>query len=266
MAAQTYHQRIREEKRVGCVRAARALFLAQGYERTSLAEVAKAAALSTATLFKRYPTKASLFAAVVEDFWQAPASLPAADVADTGAALAAIGRAYAAGLADADVAGIHRLIIAEAGVFPDLGRLLAERADAPVIARIEAVLDRTGQKAGDDRKAAARAFLAIIAREVLWPALVAPALPADPAAADAAVRRATAMLLPEILPPAAEHASRKQKSVGGRPALSPGEALANQPEVFKPGASKPEICKTEMPVRRKKGPAREETLSLFAFD
>src|SRR5580700_6013971 len=70
MPVETYHQRIKEEKRMAAVEAAMALFLEQGYDRTSLQQVAQRAELSTGTLFKRFPTKASLFEAIVEQFWK----------------------------------------------------------------------------------------------------------------------------------------------------------------------------------------------------
>jgi len=46
----SYHQRIKEEKRSAAVRAAMELFLEEGYERTSLQQVAGRADVSTATL------------------------------------------------------------------------------------------------------------------------------------------------------------------------------------------------------------------------
>jgi len=46
------------------------LFFEQGYERTTLQQIAKRANLSTATLFKRFSSKAALFEAIVEEFWR----------------------------------------------------------------------------------------------------------------------------------------------------------------------------------------------------
>jgi len=58
-----YHAQIKAENRARIIRAARDLFLARGYDKTSLAQIAKEARVSTGTLFKRYPSKAALFAA-----------------------------------------------------------------------------------------------------------------------------------------------------------------------------------------------------------
>ncbi|GAB3003135.1 TetR/AcrR family transcriptional regulator [Saccharothrix stipae] len=43
------------------------LLLAWGYDKTSLAQIAREAGVSTGTLFKRYPSKAALFAAVTSE-------------------------------------------------------------------------------------------------------------------------------------------------------------------------------------------------------
>jgi AcrR family transcriptional regulator len=72
----SYHERIKEEKRTAVIHAAMELFLAQGYERTSLQQIGKRADVSTATLFKRFSTKAALFEAMVEEFWAVPPPCP----------------------------------------------------------------------------------------------------------------------------------------------------------------------------------------------
>jgi TetR/AcrR family transcriptional regulator of autoinduction and epiphytic fitness len=64
-----YHAQIKEENRARIIRAARDLFLARGYDKTSLAQIAREARVSTGTLFKRYPSKAALFAAVTSEQW-----------------------------------------------------------------------------------------------------------------------------------------------------------------------------------------------------
>lgn len=49
-----YHAQIKAENRARIIRAARDLFLARGYDKTSLAQIAREARVSTGTLFKRY--------------------------------------------------------------------------------------------------------------------------------------------------------------------------------------------------------------------
>lgn len=67
-----YHQRVADENRTAILTAATALFVERGYDRTSLARVAERAGVSKATLFKQFPTKASLFEATVLALGQAP--------------------------------------------------------------------------------------------------------------------------------------------------------------------------------------------------
>ncbi len=68
-ATSSYHQRVQQQKRAAILDAATELFLADGYDGASLAKVARAAGVSTATLFKRFPTKADLFDAIVTEHW-----------------------------------------------------------------------------------------------------------------------------------------------------------------------------------------------------
>jgi TetR/AcrR family transcriptional regulator, regulator of autoinduction and epiphytic fitness len=67
-----YHQRVADENRAAILAAATVLFVESGYDGTSLARVAERAGVSKATLFKQFPTKASLFEATVLAVGQAP--------------------------------------------------------------------------------------------------------------------------------------------------------------------------------------------------
>ncbi len=178
MGVETYHQRIREEKRLAAVQAAMELFLEQGYDRTSLQQVAKRADLSTATLFKRFPTKAALFEAIVEEFWSAaeecagtpPAGDPASD-------LRKIGLDYATRMRRPQMQAIYRLIIAEALRFPDLGKMLFDKGKGPYLERLDTYLGsemEAGALAIDDVRAASSQFLAVIAGQAFWPELLVP--------------------------------------------------------------------------------------------
>jgi len=54
----------------GIVRCAAEIFLAEGYEATSMEAVARAVGVPKSTLYKRFPDKAALLRAVVDDFMQ----------------------------------------------------------------------------------------------------------------------------------------------------------------------------------------------------
>ncbi|MEI9428030.1 TetR/AcrR family transcriptional regulator [Mesorhizobium sp. Cs1299R1N3] len=178
MTGETYQDRVKEEKRVASVAAATKLFFEQGYGATSLQQIAKLADVSTATLFKRYPTKASLFEAIVEEFWTLESGCHAdVLVGDPNASLRKIGRDYADRMRQPRMVAIFRLIIAEALRFPDLGQMLFDRGFEPYLDRLSAYVIEEAQ-AGNlvvpDAKLAAQAFLATIAGQAFWPELMAP--------------------------------------------------------------------------------------------
>ena len=55
---------------VGIVRTAAEIFLAEGYDATSMEAVARAVGVPKSTLYKRFPDKAAVLRAVVDDFMQ----------------------------------------------------------------------------------------------------------------------------------------------------------------------------------------------------
>jgi TetR/AcrR family transcriptional regulator of autoinduction and epiphytic fitness len=171
-----YHQRIKEEKRTAVVRAAMELFLEQGYERTSLQQIGKRADVSTATLFKRFPTKAALFEAMVEDIWAVPPPCPEKALSENPAiGLRKMGLSYALLLRSPDMQAIYRLIISEAPRFPDLGHTVYDRAKGPFLKRLQDYLLAqavAGRLVIDNVEAASNQFLAVITGQSFWPELI----------------------------------------------------------------------------------------------
>jgi TetR/AcrR family transcriptional regulator of autoinduction and epiphytic fitness len=199
VSVETYHQRIKQEKRVAAVSAAMELFLEQGYERTSLQQVAKRADVSTATLFKRFPTKAALFEAIVEEFWAGNEECSGTPpVGEPAHGLRKIGLAYAERMRHPDMQAIYRLIIGEALRFPDLGRTLFDKGKGPFLDRVETYLHaevKAGHLVIDDVSVAASQFLAIIAAQSFWPELIVPGCGGTDAEMAEVVEQAIAMML-----------------------------------------------------------------------
>ena len=116
-------------KRAAIESAALALFLRDGYARTSVDAVAREAGVSKRTVYDYYGDKQRLFLDVIagtqaghEDDFRAllDATLPA-DAPDLEAALVAFGRAFASGVAQTpDRNAMVRLFVAEAAHFPAL--------------------------------------------------------------------------------------------------------------------------------------------------
>ena len=171
-----YHQRLKEEKRAAALRAAMQLFFEQGYERTTLQQIAKRANLSTATLFKRFSSKAALFEAIVEEFWRVdgpPAGIPPAG--DPAAGLHVLGSDYARRMRRPEMAALYRVIIAEVSRSPQLGQYQAERHKGPYLDRIATYLAAevsAGTLSIPDVRRAAHQFMGLITAEVLNPGLL----------------------------------------------------------------------------------------------
>ena len=113
---------------------AQALFVAQGYARTTMDAIARAAGVSRKTLYARYANKAEVLTAVVNrllDASLAPASaVDAAPAAPSPAraprtALLALALELARLSSAPQVAGLNRLALAEAVQVPELAQLFA---------------------------------------------------------------------------------------------------------------------------------------------
>lgn len=175
-SALTYHQRVAGEKRSSILAAATRLFSDDGYGGTSLARIAGDAGVSTATLFKQFPTKASLFQAIVEEFWgrnSAPAPMPSSDEPRRG--LAELGREYADLLLRPGMAGLHRMVIAEAPRFPELAQIQFDLGKEPFFERVYAYLSSANDRAVlhvPDVTSATTQFLGMISNVVFWPKLL----------------------------------------------------------------------------------------------
>ncbi|MBE1575743.1 TetR/AcrR family transcriptional regulator [Amycolatopsis roodepoortensis] len=173
----TYHQRVAQEKRALIVKAATALFLELGYDRTSLARIAESSGVSRATLFKQFPTKAALFDAIVTESWATAdeeAPPPTGDVVD---GLGIIGRRYAELLGRAQMTDLFRIVIAELPRFPELAHAQFSHGKMPYFESVRSYLlaeHEAGTVLVEDVELAATQFLGMISNYVFWPALLVP--------------------------------------------------------------------------------------------
>ncbi len=172
-----YRARVVAEKRAAAMDAAIALFLAHGYASTTLEQVAKRAGISSATVYKHFPTKAALFGSIMERLWENTPDLlpqmPAPGAPRDG--LLAIGRAYAALLARDQTVALFRVVTAEAPRFPEVGQELYVRGKKPYLDRLRLYLEgeiAAGTLAIDDLPLAKRQFLGMINDVVFWPRLL----------------------------------------------------------------------------------------------
>jgi len=112
-----------DETRQIIYEAARHEFAASGYAATSTETVARRAGVSTKTLYRLLPNKAALFAGMVSERqarFLSDFKLHVMEDADIEAGLNAALMAYADLALDPDVVALQRIILQEAGQFPEL--------------------------------------------------------------------------------------------------------------------------------------------------
>lgn len=138
-------------KRRAIVEAAAGLFLDHGYQGTSMDEIAALAAVSKQTVYKNFSDKEQLFSHIVlgaaaraDEFIQAlPRVL--AGTGDVRAGLQALARQYLATVMQPRLLQLRRLIISEAGRFPDLARTYYRQVPERVM---DALAAQLGELAG----------------------------------------------------------------------------------------------------------------------
>jgi len=131
-----------ERKRQAIMEAARELFLANGYQGTSMDEIAALAEVSKQTVYKNFADKRQLFAEIVlraasradEFVGEMPQVL--GDAPDVEAGLRRLARRYLAAVMQPELLQLRRLVISEAGRFPDLARHYYKLAPDRVMATL----------------------------------------------------------------------------------------------------------------------------------
>ena len=148
-------------------------FLENGYEGTSVGEIAREAHASKETLYSRYPSKAELFLAVMRrQTDRTAAELNAVLVPDAPIqeALESFGVVILGRIISQSSVSMHRVLALESTRFPDLPRLFFELGPARVIATLsrylceQMVLGRLRQL---DAEAAAHHFLSLVTAETM---------------------------------------------------------------------------------------------------
>ena len=116
----------RDARRQGIIDVARNVFLTEGYTAASMSEIAARVGGSKGTLYNYFASKEALFVAFMDAECQFEAliahEINTADDVDVAAALTSVGGRLLRFLLSDKVLAIHRLVMAEAPRFPDLGR------------------------------------------------------------------------------------------------------------------------------------------------
>ena len=147
--------------------AATALFLAKGYQNTSMDEIAALAAVGKQTVYKHFADKERLFSEIIlgniataERFTGSAADI-LARTSDLERDLGEIARRYLATVMQPPVLQLRRLIIGESGRFPELARTYYERVPEHTVTTLGSCfrkLSERGLLQADDPALAASHF------------------------------------------------------------------------------------------------------------
>lgn len=126
--------------------AALSVFSEKGFAATKLEDVAAKAGVSKGTLYLYYDSKEVLFKAVVRQALlpnlSASETLAKADAGPVSDVLAAMLRTLARAVAETSIGAIPKLIIAEAGSFPELARFYHEEVITRAVTLISGIVAR----------------------------------------------------------------------------------------------------------------------------
>lgn len=175
---------VRDAKEAAIIEAARATFLAHGYDAASMDQIALAASVSKRTVYNRFRSKEELFAAAIEETCR---SILPVDIAAIEASLSteefvrAMAHAFLEGILEPEALALRRIAAFEAGRNPALGRSYLEHGPAYMAAAFAPVLERTAGREGiriDDVETAIYQLGALIS-EPLYTEVLLGAVPKD---------------------------------------------------------------------------------------
>jgi TetR/AcrR family transcriptional repressor of mexJK operon len=139
-------------KRGAILEAARTLFLRNGYRGTSMDEIAALAGVSKQTVYKHFADKQSLFSEIVVSTVEDVAEpihgevLRLQDSGDVEADLRGLARQLVGMVMQPRILQLRRLVIGEAGRFPELGRTFYEQGPGRTITALATVFERLADR------------------------------------------------------------------------------------------------------------------------
>lgn len=173
---ENHRRKVSTLKRSAIVEAARKNFLTNGFSRAGMAEIARDADVSTATLYKHFASKEALFVAVVKHVASGTGDysglLAPADTARD--VLYKLVRAYLSTQFDHDANALMRIVIAEVPGAPHLAdemyQTLGNRRNESFKLAIDTMIER-GMLRPHDSTFSVRLGTGMIKEIFVWPAL-----------------------------------------------------------------------------------------------
>jgi AcrR family transcriptional regulator len=184
-------------RRQAFLRAARAVFLEQGYEAACVNDVVRAAGGSLATLYAQFTSKENLFLAVCEEQREhavAAMTPPCVEHLSLEDGLQVIGERFLQALLSSENLAFHRIVVGEARKFPELLRRYVG-AGAEQISQVVASHLRRAAPGVEAPDKIAFYFLELLRARHHYRALADDAYALDEAALSDHVSEATAFLL-----------------------------------------------------------------------
>jgi AcrR family transcriptional regulator len=177
-------ERRKERRPAELLAAALDCFVERGFAATRLEDVAARAGVSKGTLYLYYPGKDELFMAVVReniipliDEFRREMTLSSAPCAEL---LRRFVLGWWSRVGETKLAGIAKLIVAEAGNFPEVARFFHDEVAQPNHSLLAAIIER-GVRSGEfrpvDSLAASQLFLAPLVLRAIWNHSIQPCCP-----------------------------------------------------------------------------------------
>lgn len=177
-------ERRKESRPAELVNAALDLFVERGFAATRLDDVAARAGVSKGTLYLYYPSKEDLFKAVISETVVPLLQAFRQDVEDSDAPseelLALYFREWWQHFGATKLSGIAKLVVAEAGNFPELARFFQEQVAQPGSELLQALLQRgidRGEFRPVDVEVAAHLWIAPLVLSAIWQNSILPCCP-----------------------------------------------------------------------------------------
>ena len=209
-----------EQRREVFVRIARDAFFDKGYAGTSMSSIAACVGGSKSTLWKYFPSKEALFAAVVDDIverYGVALSIDLLQDEPVELVLHRFGAALLSTVLSEPIMALHRLVLGEACRFPQLAEMFhargARRGQQRLAAYLEAAMSR-GALERSDPALAARHFSALCLSGSFQLALLGIEKRPLAASIDAEVREAVVVAM---------------NAWGPRPSLTENIAVSDEP-------------------------------------
>jgi len=168
-------ERRKESRPAELLAAALEFFVEHGYAATRLDEVAARAGVSKGTLYLYFPSKEELFKTVVRETIvpQLDALRRSVDQADAGSAelLRRFFTEWWQRFGASRLGGLAKLVVAEAGNFPEVARFFQVEVIEPHSALLTSIIERgirSGEFAPVDARVAAHLWIAPLALKAIW--------------------------------------------------------------------------------------------------